>query len=163
MPDSLYALPRFHNLLLRADYDYNRLTNDSHDEFFSSHALAFGAELPFRIGRAQQVSVGADPSFDLHSEPAGPGRHDFSAFVGYSVNVTRDLTLSAVGRLAVRDYVDVNRTDVSGILSVGANYRFTKWLSLNAISTFATNSSSREVFDYEVFNIGGALSLAFRF
>ncbi|MGI8821348.1 MAG: hypothetical protein ACR2ID_10860 [Chthoniobacterales bacterium] len=158
-----YVLPQFHNLLLRADYSYNRLTNNDYDEFFSNHALDFGAELPFRIGRAQQISVGVEADVNLHADPVGPGRHDFSAFVGYSVNLTRDLTLNAVGRLALRDYVDVDRTDVSGILALSASYRFTKWCSLNAISTFATNDSSRDVFDYNVVNIGGALGLTFRF
>ena len=160
----VYTLPRLRNLLLRADYSYNRLTSDDgFDEFFQSHALAFGGELPFRLGRAQQISVGADFSFTVEAEPEQPGRHDYSAFVGYSLNLTRDLTLGAVVRLAVRDYLEGDREDVSGILALSANYRFTKWLSANAISTFATSDSNQDVFDYEVVNIGVAGALNFRF
>jgi hypothetical protein len=66
-------------------------------------------------------------------------------------------------RLAVRDYVQGARTDVSGIFALGASYRFTKWLSANAISTFATNDSNQDVFDYNVANVGGAVALTFRF
>lgn len=160
----VYAIPKLRNLLLRADYSYNRLTSeDSFDEFFSSHALDLGVELPYRIGRAQQVSIGADVSILLDSDPEEPGRHDFSTFIGYSVSLTRALSVNAVGRLAAREYVEGERTDVSAILALAANYRFTKWLSLNAISTLATSNSDQNVFDYDVFNIGGALALNFRF
>ena len=159
-----YILPKLHNLLLRTDYNFNRLTStDLGDEFFTNHAFAFGAELPFRIGRAQQISLGADFNFSVASHPDQPARHDYSTFVGYSVNLTRDLTTSAVIRLAVRDYIEGDRTDVSGILALSANYRINKWFSANAASTLATSDSNRDVFDYDVFNIGGALSLSLRF
>ena len=92
-----------------------------------------------------------------------PGRNDFGVYIGYTVNLTRSLTGSAVARLAVRDYVDVDRTDVSGIFSVGATYHVSQWFSMSAISSFATNDSNINVFDYNVFNIGGALSGTFRF
>ena len=159
-----YTIPQWHNLYLRAEYYYNRL-NDDHgfDAFFENHALVLGAEVPFQFGRAQQMSVGVDLNVSMWADPDEPQRHDFSAFVGYSVNLTRSLTGNAVFRLALRDYVHVDRTDVSPILSLGATYRFTKWLSANAISTFAVNESDIDVFDYDVLNIGGALTLNFRF
>jgi hypothetical protein len=159
-----YTVPQWHNLFLRADYDYNRLTSgDGFDEFFSNHSLGFGAEVPFQIGRAQQISVGTDLNISVHAEPEQPRRHDYSAYVGYSANLTRSLSVNAVVRLAVRDYVEGDRTDVSGIFALGASYRFTKWLSANAISTFATNDSNQNVFDYDVANVGGAVALTFRF
>lgn len=159
-----YILPRLHDLSLHAEYVYNRLTRtNSLDEFFSSHGLGFGAEVPFRIGRAQQVSVGADVLVNLGSDPSGPGRHDFGAYVAYAVNLTRALTLNAVGRLAVRDYTESDRVDVSEVLSLGATYRLSRWWTLGATGTFAHNDSNRDVFDYDVFNIGGALSFGYRF
>jgi len=159
-----YTLPRFQNLLLRADYSYNRLTSDDgFDEFFQNHAVNFGTELPVQIGRAQQVSVGSDLSFSIDSDPNGPGRNDYSVFVGYSVNLTRSLTANAVARVAMRDYNDSGRFDASPIFALGASYRFTKWLSASAISTFASNQSTEEVFEYDVFNLGGAAALNFRF
>jgi hypothetical protein len=159
-----YTLPQFHNLSLRADYAYNRLTSDdSFNEFYSSHSLNFGAEIPFRFGRAQQISVGVDLSFNIASDPDEPGRHDFSSFVAYSVNLTRALNLNAIARLAVRDYTESDRTDVSGIFALSANYRLTRWLSLSASGSYAVNDSNRDVFDYEVANIGGAVSVTFKF
>lgn len=160
----VYTLPQWHNLLLRATYDFNRLSaEDLGREIFVNHALIVGAELPFRIGRAQQVSVGVDLDFSLAADPSPPARHDYSFFVGYSANLTRDLTVSAVGRLAVRDYVEGGRTDVSEIFALSASYRFNKWLSANAVTTFANNDSNQGVFDYTVFNLGGALSFTARF
>ncbi len=158
-----YLIPRWHDLSLHVEYAFNRLTTDSFEEFFASHAIVLAAELPFRIGRAQQIVVGVDANFDVHSDPAEPGRSDYDGYVGYAVNLTRAVTLNAVGRLTVRDYTDVDRTDVSAVLSLGATYRFNRWLSLGATGTFAHNDSNRDIFDYNVVNIGGALSLAYRF
>lgn len=156
-------LPKLHDLLLRAEYNYNRLTTDGLDEFFSDHSLFLSAELPFRIGRAQQVSLGTTAKVRIDSDPEEPGRHDFDGYVGYSVNLTRALNLTAVGRLAVREYAEGDRTDVSEILALSATYRFTKWLSASATSTLAWNQSDQDVFEYDVANLGAALAFSYRF
>ncbi|MDQ6622487.1 MAG: outer membrane beta-barrel protein [Verrucomicrobiota bacterium] len=158
-----YNVPQWHNLILRGDYAFNRLTDRSFNEFFNSNAIDLGAELPFRFGRAQQLSIGVDASFNLASDPAPPGRNDYSFFAAYTVELARHLSVNAVFRLAVRDYTESSRIDVSEILALGATYNFTKWLSVNAIATFATNDSNRDVFDYQVSNGGVALSTTFRF
>lgn len=159
-----YLIPRAHDLSLHIEYAYNRLTSgDSWDEFFSSHGIGLSAEMPFRIGRAQLITVGTDMLLDIHSEPEEPARHDFNFYVGYAVNLTRALTLNAVGRLAVRDYTDDDRTDVGEIFSLGATYRVCQWFNVAFTSTFAHNDSSRDVFDYDVANVGGALSFNWRF
>lgn len=159
----VYYLPQFHNLSLRASYEFNRLTNDSFEEFYSNHTILLGAELPFRIGRAQQVSVGAEASLSFYADPDGPQRHEFNFYVGYAVNLTRSLSLDAVGRIFLRDYVDQDRTDVSEVLSLGANYRFTRWLTGGIVSSLASSQSSRSIYDYNVANIGGAVSFTIKF
>jgi hypothetical protein len=159
-----YIMPKLHNLMLRAEYGYNRLTfSNSFNDFFTNHSIFLGAELPFRIGRAQQFSLGVDTNVSLHAEPSPPRRHEFDVYAGYSVRVTRSLTLGAVGRIFVRDYSNIDRTDVSEVLSLTANYQITKCFSAGAASTLAWSQSSRSVFDYKVANIGGALSLSFKF
>jgi hypothetical protein len=159
-----YILPKLHNLMLRGEYGYNRLTfSNSFNDFFSNHSIFLGAELPFRIGRAQQFSLGADTNISLHAEPSPPRRHEFDIYAGYSVRVTRSLTLGAVGRIFVRDYRSIDRTDVSEVLALTANYQINKCFSAGVASTFAWSQSSRSVFDYSVANIGGALSLSFKF
>ncbi len=159
-----YVLPQAHNLVLRGEYNYNRLTfSNSFNDFFNNHSLFLSAELPFRIGRAQQISVGADTNISLGSSPSTPRRHEFDVYVGYAVSLTRSLSLGAVGRVFVRDYTNVSRTDVSEVFALTASYRITKYFYAGAATTIASSQSSASVFDYDVANIGGALSLNFRF
>lgn len=159
-----WILPKAHNLMLRGEYDYNRLTSsNSFDDFFSNHSIYLNAELPFRFGRAQQVSLGADANVSLSANPSAPQRDEFDVYVGYAASLTRSLTLGAVGRIFVRDYRSIDRTDVSEVLALTANYRITKYFSAGAATTFAWSQSSKSVFDYDVANVGGALSLTFQF
>jgi len=160
-----YFLPQFHNLILRAEYDFNRLTFDDRlgDEFFSNHSLIFNAELPFRIGRAQQVSVGADTNISVGADHQSPRRNDYEGYLGYTAQLTRAFSVNAVGRIVARDYHQNGRTDLSEILSLTATYRVANWCSISAISSFAHSDSNQDVFDYNVANAGGALSLAIKF
>lgn len=160
-----YFMPEVHNLLLRAWYDFNRLTMDDRlgDEFFSNHQIILNAELPFRFGRAQQISLGADTNLSVGADHQSPRRNDYEGYIGYSVSLTRALTLNAVGRVVARDYHQNGRTDVSEIFSANANYRVTNWCSISAISSFAHSDSNQDVFDYDVGNLGGALQLSLRF
>ena len=160
-----YVVASLKNLILRGEYNYNRLTiKDSFDDFYSNNALIFNAELPVRIGRAQQISFGAGANISMAAEPETPRRNDYEAYVGYSLSVSRAFNVNAVGRLVVRDYYHQDsRVDISEILALTANYRVTKFFTASAISTFAASQSNHEVFDYNVANVGGALSLSFKF
>ena len=160
-----YFLPQFHNLILRGGYDFNRLTLDDRlgDEFYSNHELIFNAELPFRLGRAQQLSLGADANLSVAADHQSPRRNDYEAYLSYSANLSRAFSVNAVGRVVVRDYHQNGRTDVSEILSLTGTYRLTNWCSLSAISSFANSDSNQDVFDYSVANAGGALALTIRF
>ena len=159
----VYYLPQVHNLVLRAEYDFNRLTTDSFDEFYSNHSIYLNAELPFRIGRAQQVSVGADANLSFNADPGGPQRNEYDIYIGYAVNLTRSLSLNAVGRIFIRDYDEQDRVDVSEVLALSANYRFTKWFTAGIVSTLAASQSNQSVFDYKVANIGGAVTFSVKF
>lgn len=160
----LYNLPQLHNLVLRAQYDYNRLNSrHSFDEFFSDHSLYLAAELPFRLDRAQQISLGADTSLSFAADPDRPQRNEFDVYVGYNVNVTRSLSVSAVGRVFIRDYHEGDRTDVSELLALSANWRVTKWFTASFISTFGSSQSNHSVFDYDVANVGGAVGFTAKF
>ena len=157
-------LPKAHNLILRGEYDYNRLTfTNSFNDFFNNHSLFLSAEVPFRFGRAQQLSIGADTNVSLGANPSAPQRDEFDFYLGYAASLTRALSVSAVGRIYVRDYRSIDRTDVSEVFALTANYRFNKYISAGAATTFAWSRSNKSVFDYDVANIGGALSLTFKF
>ena len=159
-----YTIPQWHNLVLHAGYDYNRLTKkNSFESFFSNHVLGVSAEMPFRINRAQQISVGVDASLSLTADPDPPRRDDFETYLTYSVQLTRALFLGASGRVVVHDYVLSDRVDVSEILAVSLTYNITKFLSVNALVSGAANQSNHSVFDYQVGNAGGGGSLTVRF
>ncbi len=160
----VYYLPQFHNLSLRARYDYNRLTDTNNfDEFFVNHAFLLSASMPFRIGRAQQIAVGIDTELSFWSHPDAPRRNDYSFYVGYSANLSRSFSIDASARLAVRDYHVGDRTDVSEILALSANYRIREWFILSFLSSFAWNQSNQSVFEYSVANVGGGAALTLRF
>jgi len=160
----VYYLPNVHNLTLRARYDYNRLTDtDNFDEFFVNHAFILSAELPFRIGRAQQISVGIDTELSFWANPDAPQRNDYAFYATYDVALSRSFSIDAAARLAVRDYHVGDRTDVSEIFSLSANYRIRDWLNLSFLSSFAWNQSNHSVFDYSVANVGGGVALTLKF
>jgi hypothetical protein len=160
-----YILTQFHNLTLRGEYDFNRLTFDDRlgDEFFSNHSIILDAELPFRLSRAQQLVVGADTNLSVGADHQSPRRNDYEGYLAYSVDLTRAFNITAVGRIVDRDYHQNGRNDVSEIISGTATYRFNEWIAVSAISSFAHSDSNQDVFDYDVGNLGGALSLTIRF
>jgi hypothetical protein len=160
-----YFLPQYHNLMLRGWYDFNRLTfgDQLGNEFFSNHQILFDAELPFRLGRAQQVTLGADTNLSVGADHQSPRRNDYEGYVVYSVGLTRSFSIEATGRVVARVYHQNGRTDVSEILSATATYQLTNWCSLSAISSFAHSDSNHEVFDYDVANLGGELQLTLKF
>ncbi len=159
----VYYLPQFHNLTLRAHYDFNRFTDDSFNEFFTNHELVFAAELPFQFSRAHHLSVGGNVNISLDADPQRPQRNDYETFLTYGVSLSRSFSLDAAVRLAVRDYRLGDRVDLNELVSASANYRIADWLALSAISSFAWNQSNHSVFDYKVANVGGALAISFRF
>jgi len=160
----LYAMPELHNLTLRANLDYNRLTEtDNFDAFFSNVGLWLSAEVPIPIGRAQQISLGAAANVSLYATPSPPQRNDFGAYIGYAVNLTRNFSINTAGNIIVRPYDSGGRTDVSEILSFSANYRIRDWLTVSAISSFVANQSNQGIFEYNVYNAGGGVTLSWRF
>jgi hypothetical protein len=160
-----YFLPQFHNLILRAEYDFNRLTSSDRvlDDFFSNHQLIASVELPIRFGRAQQLSLGAGTNISIAADHESPRRNDYGVFAGYSVRLTRSFVIDAVGRVVVRDYYHGDRTDVSEILALSAIYQLTNWWTVSVISSFAASQSNHSVFDYNVANVGGAIALTAKF
>jgi hypothetical protein len=170
-----YIVPQWHNLLLRLEYDYNRLTKkNSFEAFFQNHAFILTAEVPFHFGRAQQLSLGADVNISAAAEesnqPPPPNvsaisarRNEYDIYVSYSAVLTRSFFVNAVGRIVVRQYWEGDRDDVSESLALTANYRINKYLTVSAVSTFAANQSNESVFDYQVANIGGAVAFVVKF
>lgn len=160
-----YTLPQLHNLLLRGEYDLNRLTFSDRvfDEFYTNHSLIFNAELPFPIGRNQQFAIGVDANISVAADFQSPRRNDYDAYIGYSLVLTREFSLSAAGRFVARDYHQNDRLDLSEIVSLTATYQLTPWWDVSAIGSFARNDSNHDAFDYTVGNVGGTMAFSLKF
>ena len=160
----VYYLPQFHNLSLRAYYDYNRLTDtDNFDEIFVDNSIILNAELPFRIARAQQIFFGVNLNLSFCGNPESPRRNNYSLYANYDLALSRSFSLDAGFQFVVRDYYSGDRTDVNEILALSANYRVRDWFTESALSSFAWNQSNHSVFDYSVANIGGGVALTLKF
>ena len=170
-----YLVPQWHNLLLRFEYDYNRLTKkDSFSAFFQNHGFILDAEVPFRLNRAQQLTFGVDVNISAAAEesnqPPPPNissisarRNEYETYLTYSAIITRSFFINAVGRIVVRQYWEGGRDDVNEILALTANYRVNKYLTASAVSTFGLDQSNQSVFDYQVANVGGAVAFVVKF
>lgn len=160
-----YFLPQFHNLILRGEYDFNRLTSNDRlfDEFYENHSIILSAEVPFHFSRAEQAALGVNANISVAADHQAPRRNDYETYATYSLHLTRALSIDTVGRVVVRDYYENNRTDLSEILSCTANYRLTNWWTVSAISSLANSNSTHSVFDYSVANVGGAVAFAAKF
>ena len=159
----VWYIPQYHNLILRLRYDFNRLTDDEFDEFFQNHSVIAIAEMPFQFAQAMQLNLGALANISVSSSPQSPRRNDFEVYAGYAVQLSRSFSVDAVGRFVVKDYYKGGRTDINEILALTANYRPRNWLTLSAIATFSWNQSNQSVFDYNVADVGGGVSVTFKF
>jgi hypothetical protein len=158
-----YYLPQFHNLSLRARYDFNRLTDNNFDQFFTNHQLVIAAEMPFQFSRAHYLLVGGNVNISMDADPVNSQRNDYETFVAYALSLSRSFSVDAAARIAVHDYRLGDRVDLNELLSFSANYRIADWLAISAISSFAWSQSNHSVFDYSVANVGGALTVTVRF
>jgi hypothetical protein len=159
-----YTVRQIHDLVLHIGYDNNRLTDkNSFDDFFANNIFAFSAEMPFRISRAQQLTAGFATNISMAGDPQGPRRHEFDWYAAYSAQVTRALNVGANVRLSLYDYVQTDRLDFTESVSLGATYSITKLISASALLSFSANQSNHSVFDYQVFDGGGAVSFSIRF
>src|SRR6059058_1947145 len=106
----VYYIPKYHNLTLRLRYDYNRLTDDEWNQFFANHSIVASADLPVPLGRATQLYLGALANVSFAANPSAPQRSDFELYAGYYVQLSRNFSVDAVGRLLVKPYYEGDRT-----------------------------------------------------
>src|SRR5437762_8458275 len=98
----VYYLPQYHNLSLRLVYDYNRLTDDEWNQFFANHSIIASADLPIQFGRAMQLNLGALANVSFAASPSAPQRSDFELYADYHVQLSRNFSVDAIGRLLIK-------------------------------------------------------------
>lgn len=159
------TLPQMENLILRAQYTYDRLTKkNSFSPFFQNHQIILNAEVPVRLSEAQQLSFGTAATLSVRSLPETSRRNDYEAYVAYSLALTRAISIAASGRLVVRDYYHENsRVDMTELGALSATCAVSRFLSVSALSSFGANQSNQSIFDYKVGNVGGSLVVGIKF
>ena len=153
------------NTAFYARYGFNQLISAaSGDDFFNSHNLSVGVQKIWPIARTHAVIAGAQAQVSW-ADPSANQRNEYSAYVGYHAGLTEKASADFNYRYAFFDYREVEggRHDHNQGLSLSFRYALEEWLSVAATSTWASNKSSVEVFDYEAFNIGGSLGLSAKF
>jgi hypothetical protein len=102
-------------------------------------------------------------NISMEANPVHAQRDDYETYVAYALSLSRSFSVDAAVRVAVYNYRLGDRVDLNEMLSFSANYRIADWLTIGAISSFAWSQSNHSVFNYNVGNVGGALSVTMRF
>lgn len=159
-----YYFPGAGNLVLRAYYEYIRLTDtdDTYAALFQ-HGVFLSAELPFTIDARQQIALGLYGRASLETHPAHARRQEIAPYVNYRLGLTPALSLDVYAELALREYNQGDRRDATGLLALAASYRLTRLLTVSARGSFAMSRSNQSINDYNVANLGGMLELALKF
>ncbi len=159
-----YTAHQLDDIILSAQFGFTRLTRRGvwDNEFFRDGSLDLSAQKLFTFGRAQLVSVGGDIGLNV-SVPHVAEREEFGLSTGYVLQITRNLSLQTGARAAYYLYAATGRSDFNFSGSAGATYAFGPWCSVGASISGTVDRSSREVFDYDVFNTGASVFFRLKF
>lgn len=158
-----YHLEKLGGIDLFIRYNFNQLLSAATDDtFFKNHTITAGAQkaVPFSQAHYSFFGVTGQTGF---SDPKLAGRSELAAYAGYHLQATRNLEFDLLYRYAYIIYQEIERNDHNQTVSASLRYRITDWFSISASSYAGWNRSDREVFNYDVVNGGGALTLSVQF
>jgi len=148
-----------------ARYTFTDLTTaDGGDEFYKNHAVLLGLQKVYPLARAHAIYGGVSAQWSF-ADPEEAGRDEYSAFLGYRVQLTRKVEADLFYRYGYFDYreSELDRRDHHQALSFTVRYAPAEWVALSASSFAGFNRSNEEAFDYEVLNAGLGLQVSIRF
>jgi hypothetical protein len=143
-------------------YDFTELLDKHSRELLQDHEFTLGAQKVFALNRVHSFTVGAVGSVGI-SDPFSAQRDQIALFAAYHVSLTRQLDTELAYRIGGFFYNGGGRDDFNQGVSAGLRYRFTSWMEANALFTFSSNRSSKDVFSYDVLNTGGSIGFTVRF
>lgn len=159
-----YYLKDLGNLVVRALYDYDRLSGtDDFDGIFFSHGFLFNAELPIRLSHNQSLALGVNTRVNIKTHPGRAQRNEVEPYLDYTIGITREFFIDAYAEISLREYEARDRRDGEGMVALSANYRLTNWLTGSVIGSLAANRSNISFYNYNVGNVGGAFELSLKF
>jgi hypothetical protein len=160
-----YVFANLGDLTASIRYEYERfLDGGSLDEFYVNHALTFSLYKEFPIGEKFSFQAGWLGAISLTAQPASARFHEFDFWVGSRWRILTPLELQTFYILSLFHYPQGDtRTDVTNTVGATLSLEFTRWARLIASTSFSANNSTDSFFEYTVVNVGGILTLDFRF
>jgi hypothetical protein len=158
-----YHSERLGGIDLFARYNFNALIGAEADEaFFKNHTVTVGAQKAVPFSQAHYAFFGVAGQLGF-ADPKVAERSELSAFAGYHLQATRNLQADLLYRYAHLIYSEGGRIDRNQTVSLALRYRLTDWLTASASVFVGRNQSNQEVFDYDLANGGGGLTLSIQF
>jgi hypothetical protein len=143
-------------------YAFSELLDKHSNELLQDHEFTLGVQKIFAFNRVHSLTVGGLGSVGI-SDPFSAQRDQIAAYADYRISVTRRFDADLAYRLAGYFYNEGGRNDFNQTISLGLRYRFNPWMDLNGLLFFASNRSSKSVFNYDALNTGGSLAFTLHF
>lgn len=155
--------PQFGNILLSLQYSLSRLTGGSiGDQIYFGHTFSVAATKVIQINPANVVDLSGSVGYTF-ADPSDLQRVELRTAVGYTVQLSRKFSATAVARLEFYDYTNDDREDLLQSIALGARWDLTEWMFVSASISVANNLSSQPVFSYRAINSGATLAAHVRF
>jgi hypothetical protein len=139
-----------------AQYRYNRLTRPWEWDalLYETHFVESGLRQAFGLGDHVTVWIGGNGAVSVAGQPDLFRRHEYSAQLGAIWQMTPKLSLTALYRAAVFDYVQGDRQDINHLLFAGVSWQVSSLLRADFYASGSHNDSNIPIFDYQVLNLG---------
>jgi hypothetical protein len=159
-----YVFQGLGQLTASVRFEYQRfLDGQDLDEFYVNNALTVALYKEFKLNEPMAIQMGWVGSFSLSAEPSSARRNEFDFWLGWRWRILSPLELQTYYMLSLFYYPQSSRLDATSNVGAALNLSLTRWARLTASTSFGANNSTQSVFDYTVVNVGGTLSLEFRF
>jgi len=160
-----YVFENLGQLTASIRYEYQRyLDGDSLNEFYVNNALTFSLYKEFRLNDIMAIQAGWLASISLTGYPSSSRNNEFDFWLGWRWRLINPLELQTFYILSLYYYPDgSSRVDVTNNVGSALVLSLTRWARLTASASFGANNSTNSFFDYTVVNVGGIVSLDFRF
>jgi hypothetical protein len=159
-----YVFENLGQLTASVRYEYQRfLDAGTLDEFYVNNAVTVALFKQFQLNDAMTIQTGWLGSFSVDAQPSSARRHEYDFWVGWRWRILTPLELQTYYILSLFHYPQDSRLDVTHNVGAALNLSFTRWARLTASTGFGANNSTDSFFDYTVVNVGGTLTLDFRF
>ena len=159
----IYVVQSLRDLELFARYRYEHLESGTFEsKIYGMHSAEIGAQQVYRFAPGQSVFGQLKARWALDSSPDITGFDEYSFNVGYKWE-SDPFEASLVYRLGYSDFDEIDRADSNHVVMLRGAYHFRDWLTFAADTSFTSNVSDLDAFDYDTYGVGVGLSFQMSF